>query len=277
MKLNNTQWIVIAGCAVLLLGIYLFADTKKIVVEKAGGPMASRDKAKKEEAEFDWDGYMKKVKANISNRDSLNLIESFEKKADLPALVDIYHKRGESIVEAYYAEQLASQKKDAKLSVKSGDLFAETSTMTNDEAMHRFLIDKAVECYKNSVDWGDSGIDNRIKLATAYMDQGTAPMQGVGILLSIVSKDPNNADAQLLLGKFGIVSRQYDKAIVRLEKVVSLRPQKYDVLILLAQAYEGKGDKDKAVQALEKCAKMVDKPELKKEIDDYIKKLKANS
>jgi tetratricopeptide (TPR) repeat protein len=277
MKLNNTQWIAIAGSVILLLGIYLFADTKKIPVEKPEGPMASRDAAVKEVKPFDWDGYMKKVKATITSQDTLKLIADMESKRDEKGLVAFYHKKGESIVEAYYSLRVARVTKDTALARRAGDLFDATSTMTEDESMHSYLSDQAVESYKNVVEWGDSAVANRIDLAKAYMKQGSAPMQGVGILLGIVSKDPDNADAQLLLGQFGIVSRQFDKAIVRLEKVVSLRPQNYDALLLLAQAYEGKGDKAKAIDALEKCAKMVGKPELKKEIEQYITNLKAKS
>ena len=277
MKLNNTQWIAISGSVILLLGIYLFADTKKIPVEKPEGPMASRDAGVKEIKPFDWDSYMKKVKAAITNQDTLKMIADMESKPDEKGLMALYHQKGESIVEAYYSLRIAKVNKDTALARRAGDLFDATSGMTEDESLHGYLSDQAVESYKNVVEWGDSAVANRIDLAKAYMKQGTAPMQGVGILLSIVSKNPDNADAQLLLGQFGIVSRQFDKAIVRLEKVVSLRPQNYDALLLLAQAYEGKGDKAKAVEALKKCAKMVGKPELKKEIEQYITNLKAKS
>ena len=279
MKINRTQWIVIAGCTVMLLGIYLFADTKKIVTDKPAGPMAARDAQKPAAASYDWDGYMKKVKTTISSQDTLALIADWEKtpsEANLKALIDFYHMRGESVSEAYYTLQLAQQKKDAKLVIRAGDLFGATAAISNDEALHQFLSDRTVESYKLAMVL-DSTTPNRLKLATAYMDQGTAPMQGVAILLDVVGKDSSNADAQFLLGKFGIVSHQYDKAIVRLEKVVSLRPQNYDALFLLAEAYRGKGDNQKAIQLLEKCSKMVDKPELKKEIEQYIKNIKAKS
>ena len=279
MKLNRTQWIAIAGCTILLIGIYLFADTKKIVTDKPAGPMASRDAQKPAASDYDWEGYLTKVKANIKSQDTLALISQWEKaptEPNLKSLIDIYHRLGESVSEAYYTLQLAQLKKDAKLTVRAGDLFEATNAISTDDALRQFLADKSVESFKAAV-MLDSTTANRIKLATAYMNQGTAPMQGVGILLSVVSKDSNNVDAQLLLGKFGIVSHQYDKAIVRLEKVVSLRPQNYDVLLLLAEAYDAKGDKAKAIETLEKCEKMVTKPELRKEIEGYIKNIKAKS
>lgn len=279
MKLNRTQWIAIAGCTILLIGIYLFADTKKIVTDKPAGPSASRDVQKETTPEFDWEGYLTKVKANISSQDTLSLIAGWEKvptEPNLRSLIDLYHRHGESVSEAYYTIQLAQLKKDAKLTVRAGDLFAATSAISTDDTLRQFLADKAVEIFKSAIVL-DSTTETRIKLATAYMNQGSAPMQGVSILLAIVARDSNNADAQLRLGQFGIVSHQYDKAIVRLEKVVSLRPQNYDVLLLLAEAYDGKGDKTKAIETLEKCKKMIGTPERKKEIEAFIKNIKAKS
>ena len=277
MKLNRTQWIATGAFTVLLVGIYLFADTHKIASEKPAGPTASRDTQKEQVPEFDWDGYLKKVKSAITNQDTLSLLSDWEKtpsEANLKSLISLYHKRGESVVEAYYTLNLAQQQKDPKLMARAGDLFEATAAISDDNTLHQYLADQAVLSYKSLLIL-DSTTENRLKLATAYMDQGTAPMQGVGILLDVVSRDSNNADAQFLLGKFGMVSHQYDKAIGRLEKVVYLRPQNYDALFLLAEAYREKGDKEKAIQLLEKCSKMVDKPELKKEIEQYISNIKA--
>ena len=274
MKLKTTQWIAISATALLVAVIYLFADTKKPAAPKPEGPMASRDAKKDEVPAFDWDGYMTKVKGGITSSDTLSLLNNWEKsasEADLRSLIRYYHSRGESVVEAHYTLQLGLQRRDSLLA-RAGDLFSATSAISNDEEMRHYLMDQAVESYQNALKQ-DSSIDNKLKLASAYMDQSTAPMQGVGILLGVVAKDSTNADAQCLLGKFGIVSRQFDKAIVRLEKVVSLRPKNYDAVFLLAVAYSGKGDNKKATELLDKCAKMVDKPELRQKIEEYKKSL----
>lgn len=275
MKLKTTQWIAIAASIALVVVIYLFADNTKPLA-RPEAPMASRDKGatKDEEASgpaFDWAGYMKKVKAGITNPDSLKMIESWERggtEADIKSLVQFYHTRGESVAEARYTEDLGQLAHSSEVLVRAGDLYAATAGISNEDDMRQYLLAKSVESYKAATEH-DSSAPTRLKLASAYMDQGTTPMQGVSILLAVVNKDPDNADAQFLLGKFGIVSRQFDKAIVRLEKVVSLRPQNYDAVFLLAVAYSGKGDNQKAAALLDKCAAMVDKPELKQKIKEY--------
>lgn len=276
MKLKTTQWIAIAASIALVVVIYLFADNTKPLV-RAEAPMAARDKGAQKEDEagsataFDWEGYMKKVKAGITSQDTLKLLDTWENRhaeADVKSLVQYYHMRGESVAEAHYTEELGRAAHQSEVLVRAGDLYAATAGISNEDEMHQYLLARSVESYKAAVGQ-DSSAPTRLKLASAYMDQGTTPMQGVSILLDVVNKDPNNADAQFLLGKFGIVSRQFDKAIVRLEKVVSLRPQNYDAVFLLAVAYSGKGDNKKAGELLDKCAGMVDKPELKQKIKEY--------
>jgi cytochrome c-type biogenesis protein CcmH/NrfG len=108
------------------------------------------------------------------------------------------------------------------------------------------------------------------------MDGTPDAMSGVTILRDIVSKDSNNIEAQFTLGRFGIVSQQYDKAIKRLEKVVSLQPSNADAYLLLGEAYEKSGDIKMAVGSLEKARKLIKDPSFNKEIANYIDQLKKN-
>ena len=98
--------------------------------------------------------------------------------------------------------------------------------------------------------------------------------KGVSILLEIVRKDSNNVDAQLMLGRFGLISGQTDKAIARFEKILYLQPQNSEALFLLAEAYDSQGNKEKALELLEKCKKTVKDPKAKKEIEDFIENIK---
>jgi thioredoxin-like negative regulator of GroEL len=71
-----------------------------------------------------------------------------------------------------------------------------------------------------------------------------------------------------------IQSGQFDKAVGRFEVILKQEPENKEALYLLAQAYDGKGDKKKAVELLEKCKKLVNDPEFSKEIDEKINSLK---
>ena len=143
-----------------------------------------------------------------------------------------------------------------------------------DEKARKYLADNAIECYSKAYNLDTTKTDNRIRLAGAYLQEGSQPMQGVSMLLDIVRKDSNNADAQLMLGRFGLISGQIDKAIARFEKVLYLQPQNSEALFLLAEAYNNQGNKQKAIELLDKCKKTVKEPAAKKEIEKYIEEIK---
>ncbi len=53
---------------------------------------------------------------------------------------------------------------------------------------------------------------------------GPNPMEGITILREIVADDQDNVDAHYWLGVFSVKSGQYDKAIERFNKVISIQP-----------------------------------------------------
>jgi tetratricopeptide (TPR) repeat protein len=263
--------ITIASTLVLATAVYFFFPLKKNAETKTQ-PQAQRDKPK---GGFDMDSYIDRVNSSFS-ADSQNIIKSWLKEGSLDNLVAAYHAKGESIAEAYFLNQLAEKNNSFEQFQRAGDLFEATAALTDKEDMSAFLIENAIAAYQKAtlIDSGDVFL--KMKLASSYIEQGSNPMQGISMLLDIVKKDPNNADAQLMLGKFAMMSGQFEKAIERLEKVVYLRPQSNDALFLLAMAHQNLGHKDKAIELLEKCSKNEKNPELRKEIEGYIKQLRKS-
>jgi tetratricopeptide (TPR) repeat protein len=80
-------------------------------------------------------------------------------------------------------------------------------------------------------------------------------------------------NGNLALGKFGIISGQYDKAVNRLEKVLSLQPENAEALFLSGEAYSNLGLNEKAISCFSKCKEIVENEDLKKEIDAYLQQL----
>lgn len=271
--MNKNQWLAAGATAVLAIGIYLFAGTTK----PKGAEMPGMQTAAREtQPEYDFSAYLSKVNAAL-DKDTAALVNALQSAAKFSELAAVYHRKGESIAEAFYLEKSARAARDPKALLHAGELYSATAGISQNNDLTAFLKTKAVETLSTVVEWDSTNTDNRILLATAYLDQGSEPMKGVGMLLEIVRKDSNNADAQLMLGKFGLVSGQFQKAIARLEKVVYLRPRDQDALFLLATAYQENGEKQKALDALYKCEKLVTKPELKKEIQAFIADIKSRS
>lgn len=272
--MNRNQIIVVAGCAVLGIGIYLFASTKKPKDEKVADSGHTTMPQQQPEESLNIAEYIADVNSRIEDKAVREKIESLTASKNYKDLLSEYVKLDKPLAVAYYTVQLAEKENKAEGYVNAGDYNSMLLQTAPDAKAKSFLSSNALECYRKAVALDSTNTENRIRLAGAYMGDGSAPMQGVSILLDIVRKDSTNVDALLMLGRFGIVSGQYDKAIGRLEKILYLHPQNSEALLLLAEAYNNQGNKSKAIEMLERCKKTVSDPGAKKEIDNYIQNIK---
>lgn len=95
-----------------------------------------------------------------------------------------------------------------------------------------------------------SGIEAKIAKATEMVENGQNPMEGIKLFREILEEDPENIEVHYRLGLFSLQSGQMDKAVMRFEKVVGMKNPTYpDALFYLGQAYQGLGDKSKAIDA----------------------------
>jgi len=275
ISMRRNQLIVITACLALLIAIYFFGNTKKPADVAAPSMGSSHNQTQQQPlAEtLDIDMYLTEVKskADAPTRQS---IESAEKAHQYDALIAAYKKIDKPLAVAYYVVKQADKVNNTQTYVNAGDYNAALMQTAPDEKAKRFLVSNVVTCYKKAVDMDTANTDNRLRLAGAYMEEGSQPMNGVLILLDVVKKDSANVDAQLMLGRFGLISGQIDKAIARFEKVLYLQPQNSEALYSLAQAYNRKGEKQKAIDLLERCKKTVKDAATRKDIEKEIENIK---
>lgn len=273
--MSRNQIILIALCAVLGAGIYLFSDTKKPKDKEAvpAGPEAMQQQAPTQEV-LNIEEYIADVSGKISDKATSDKIQALLAAGKYKELIQEYQKLDKPLAIAYYAVKLAESEKKPESFVGAGDYSSMLMQSAPDAKAKNYLSANAINCFQKAVDLDSGNTDYKIRLAGAFMESGSAPMQGVTILLDIVKQDSSNTDALLMLGRFGIISGQYDKAIARLEKILYLHPQNSEALLLMAEAYNGQGNKTKAIELLERCKKTVTNPDAKKEIDNYIESIK---
>jgi cytochrome c-type biogenesis protein CcmH/NrfG len=133
---------------------------------------------------------------------------------------------------------------------------------------------EAVAVLEKAVALNGNNEEAKLAMASAYIQGTPEPMKGVQMLLAITREKPEDVPANLLLGRMSIQSGQFDKAVKRFETVVKVEPENKEALYFLAQAYEGMGNKPKAIELLERCKKVVNNPEFTKDIDAHINSLK---
>ena len=138
----------------------------------------------------------------------------------------------------------------------------------------------AIDLFERALKLNPENADLKIGLGSCYIyGKGRSgnpqeTMQGIQQLLSVVRKDSTNLKAQMMLGVGGLVSRQFDKSIERLTKVVTQQPQNAEAVAYLADAYAGKGDKANAVKFYNISKRLINNPHYNEEVDARIKSLK---
>lgn len=83
---------------------------------------------------------------------------------------------------------------------------------------------------------------------------GPNPMEGISILREILSKDSMNVDANYWLGVFSVQSGQFDKAISRFNKVLSVKPDYLAAHIDMGSMYMQMDSASKALECFQKGA-----------------------
>lgn len=176
-----------------------------------------------------------------------------QKAATLHSLINVWDSAGATIISAEYYAQIAKTSGTAKdYAVASENLVAAFQSAA-DSGLSKMLANEALEVCKRAIELDSTNDENKVNLAICLMEGKNDVMSGVQILVPFAKKNPNHLKANFILGKFAVVSGQYDKAVVRLEKVISIDKHYTAAYIILSQAYLKMGNKDKAMATLKNC------------------------
>jgi tetratricopeptide (TPR) repeat protein len=177
-------------------------------------------------------------------------------------------------VAAYYSAKAAKLENSEKKLTFAGQFFLELMQEDSTPSVQLWEAQEAISCLQRSVDLNPNDDTAKLALASCYIEGTGETMQGVQLLLGITREKPDDILANLLLGKLAVQSGQYDKAIGRFTTILKLQPRNTEAMYFMAEAYKGKGDKNKAIELLEQCKEIVNKPEFSRDVDKYINSFK---
>lgn len=101
------------------------------------------------------------------------------------------------------------------------------------------------------------------------------PMSDIQSLTQVVRNDSTNVFALTVLGYGAMMTRQYDKAIERFGKVVTLQPKNLEAIVKIAEVYEMKADTANAVKWYSNAMTVVaNNPNQKQALEKRIEQLK---
>ena len=183
---------------------------------------------------------------------------------------------------AYYLSEAAKLDNSEKNLTFAARLILDSMRREENEPVKAWEAETASVLFTKAIELNPDNNDLKVGLGSCYVygkgmsGDATETMKGIQQLLQVVGKDSNNMKAQMVLGIGGVVSRQYDKAIIRLNKVVAAENGNLEAVSWLADAYAESGNKKDAVKWYEYSKKLVNNPDYSKEVDERIKALLPN-
>ena len=210
----------------------------------------------------------KKLTAATTESQRVDILEKLAQKWEAARYVE---------VSSYYYKQVAEADSSSKNWETAANKMGMAFRIADDSTMRVFLLENAISAYQTALAFDTSNMEVKTNLAACYLEgypnEPSQIMQGVFMLRDVTAVDSINVPANFMLGRMAIVSGQFDKAIQRFERVVRQEPTNAEAYYLLADSYLAVGQKEKAIEALKNCKKLIKNPTFATEIDKYINKI----
>ena len=173
---------------------------------------------------------------------------------------------------AYYTGQAAELENSEKSLTFAAHFFLERLRQQNDASLKRWMGTEAKKLFEKALQLDPGNDSLKIGLGSCYLFGNISenPMEGISMIREVADRDPSNMYAQFTLGLGAMLSGQLDRAIERLSTVTKNQPYNLEATVMLAEAYEQKGDKLNAIKWYEASKKMIDNPAINSEIDKRI-------
>lgn len=258
--MSRLQSITVLCAALLLAGLYFGFDTVPKEREAVETKRAIDGDATDESSLFE-------EARKVVSPARLTSIENLEKqvaaeKTDstknrlMKALAGAWFENGSPVLSAKVASEIAElENSDAAWSV-AGATWQIAGTSSKDETTRSFSGKRSIKAFENAVSLAPTNVSHQVNLASVYADFPPAdnPMKAVLMLRDLEAKNPTNPLVFNALGRLAIRTGQWDRAIARFEKTLSLDPKNRQATCLLVEAYRGAKQEPKALEMESKCA-----------------------
>jgi tetratricopeptide (TPR) repeat protein len=177
---------------------------------------------------------------------------------------------------AYYTGEAAKLENSEKSLTFAARFFLESARKQQEEGLKKWMANESKQLFEKALVLDPGNDSLKVGLGSCYIFGNIAdnPMQGIMMIREVAERDSSNMYAQYMLGVGGLLSGQLDRAIERLSLVASKQPDNVEVKLMLAEAFEKKGDKSNAVKWYESVKAHINNPEIAQELDKRIRSLK---
>ncbi len=257
--MNKAQIFTVLAAVVLFSGLYFGFDTKPDKQK-----VTERSRALKGES-TSFATLLEEATAQLSEKQAIQVAdvekqikattEEEQRIKLLKSLSGLWYDLGHLAVSGGFAEQVAElENADSSWSVAGGTFFSGLLA-EKDPTLRQFCAIHAVNAFESAASLAPEKVEHRVNLALVWAENPPPdnPMQAVLMLRELESKHPENASVYNALGRLAIKTNQWQRAIERLEKAWSLDKRNPNTPCLLATAYNGAGNIEKATEYATLC------------------------
>jgi tetratricopeptide (TPR) repeat protein len=283
--MQNQQIIVITSGLVLLLGLYFL------------GPTVAPDKKNSAPTEgvaeggFNMPGFRNEVLSQLPD-DKKQYLETLDSTLKSAGNEKEQHRALHLLsafwrdtipnppLHYFYAGRLAELDNTEKsLTFAAHSILGYLPFERNHDRQH-WLATRGKELFEKALTINAGNDSTVIGIAGCLMygassDDSNNQMAGILKVREVAERDSTNMFAQYMLGVGGIISKQYDKAAQRFEKVSLAQPDNLEVMFKLAEAYELGNQNEKAAEWYVKILPKIENPEMRMELTRRISMLKG--
>jgi tetratricopeptide (TPR) repeat protein len=287
--LKKPQFITIAVAALLVAGIYLGAKTtpkKKPVAENSNHSPAERQAHN--ETTFSIDTFLTLAKRQLT-ADQVLRISALENSISRGAVkdqqIDVYHKLARFYYDtanafepyAWYTAEAARLENSEKNLTFAARLFLDKVMSDVDQQRRFWMASQSKDLFERSLIINPANDSAKVGIGACNLfgNISANPMQdGMMKIREVADRDSLNIYAQEMMAQASLMSGQYDKAVNRLEIVARHKQGDANVLLMLADVNEQKGNKKEAIDWYQKSLLYLQNEDIKAEIRKRIEELK---
>lgn len=169
-----------------------------------------------------------------------------------------WYGAGHPSIAGYYAEGVAELQNTEEAWSIAGTTYAIGVQRSENPDIRDFCSQRAVSAFEKAISFSPENVSHQVNLALTYVDNPPADdqMKGILMLRSLQEKYPQNVLVLNTLAGLALRTKQYDRAVQRLEQALSLEPDNQNTICMLSEAYLGIGDQAKAQIYEQKCRQM---------------------
>ena len=281
--MKRTQWIIF-GIA-LLIAAALFAASEK---QFFGPPKTKKPQLElaNQSSQLSADSVLYHAKQHLSADQitHINFLENSISRGDVKdQQLHVYHQLARFWGDtarafapfAWYTAEAARLENSEKSLTFAARLFLDSLVEENDSQLKQWEAFQAKDLFERSLKLNQNNDSAKIGLGETFLYGGIAmPMKGISLIREVATKDSNNIYAQMSLGRASLMSNQIEKAVEYFKKVVSLQPNNIEAIFRVAEIGEQTGNKKEAIDWYTKLLPLIDRAEIKKDIETRIAELK---